>query len=86
VILSRRFSTFRKIWSSAVGMSRAEALRAGPGAALHVAGALSAGLAVALLQDPLPGFFTTDRALPSRCKGDAAGFKIALELIVSAER
>jgi len=46
-------------WSSAVGMCRADALRAGLG-----------GGASGLIQ----------------CKGDAAGFKIALELIVNAKR
>jgi dolichol-phosphate mannosyltransferase len=38
------------------------------------------------LHDPLSGFFATDRACLTRCQGDAAGFKIALELIVNAER
>ncbi len=35
------------------------------------------------LHDPLSGFFATDRARLIRCKGNAAGFKIALELIVN---
>jgi dolichol-phosphate mannosyltransferase len=39
---------------------------------------------LAHLHDPLSGFFATDRAWLTRCKGDAAGFKIALELIVNA--
>jgi len=40
---------------------------------------------LARLHDPLSGFFATDRASLIRCKGDAAGFKIALELIINAE-
>jgi len=38
------------------------------------------------LHDPLSGFFATDRVSLIQCKGDAAGFKIALELIVNARR
>jgi dolichol-phosphate mannosyltransferase len=41
---------------------------------------------LARLHDPLSGFFATDRAALIQCKGDAAGFKIALELIVNAKR
>ena len=41
---------------------------------------------LARLHDPLSGFFATDRASLIQCKGDAAGFKIALELIVNAQR
>jgi dolichol-phosphate mannosyltransferase len=41
---------------------------------------------LARLRDPLSGFFATDRAGLVQCKGDAAGFKIALELIVNAKR
>ena len=41
---------------------------------------------LARLHDPLSGFFATDRASLRQCKGDAAGFKIALELIVNAKR
>ncbi|HEY2140062.1 MAG TPA: polyprenol monophosphomannose synthase [Chthoniobacterales bacterium] len=40
---------------------------------------------LARCHDPLSGFFATDRASFSRCKKDAAGFKIALELIVGAD-
>jgi dolichol-phosphate mannosyltransferase len=36
------------------------------------------------LRDPLSGFFATARARLLACKSDAAGFKIALELIVNA--
>jgi dolichol-phosphate mannosyltransferase len=36
------------------------------------------------LRDPLSGFFATERARLLECKSDAAGFKIALELIVNA--
>ncbi|MEY2521128.1 MAG: dolichol-phosphate mannosyltransferase [Verrucomicrobiota bacterium] len=36
------------------------------------------------LRDPLSGFFATDRARLLACKSDAAGFKIALELIANA--
>jgi len=52
-------------------MSRAACLMAWPLARLH---------------DPLSGFFATDRAWLVQCKTDAAGFKIALELIVNAQR
>jgi dolichol-phosphate mannosyltransferase len=52
-------------------MSRAACLMAWPLAHLH---------------DPLSGFFATDRVWLVQCKGDAAGFKIALELIVNAGR
>jgi dolichol-phosphate mannosyltransferase len=38
------------------------------------------------LRDPLSGFFATDREALIHCKGDAAGFKVALELIVNAPR
>lgn len=38
------------------------------------------------LHDPLSGFFATERASLVQCKTDAAGFKIALELIVNAQR
>jgi dolichol-phosphate mannosyltransferase len=41
---------------------------------------------LARLHDPLSGFFATERASLMQCNGDAAGFKIALELIVNAER
>jgi dolichol-phosphate mannosyltransferase len=41
---------------------------------------------LARLHDPLSGFFATDRAWLIQCKGDASGFKIALELIVNAKR
>jgi dolichol-phosphate mannosyltransferase len=41
---------------------------------------------ISRLHDPLSGFLATDRARLLGCKGDAAGFKIALELIVNAER
>jgi dolichol-phosphate mannosyltransferase len=41
---------------------------------------------LARLHDPLSGFFATDRAWLIQCAGDAAGFKIALELIVNAKR
>jgi dolichol-phosphate mannosyltransferase len=41
---------------------------------------------LARLNDPLSGFFATDRAWLIQCEGDAAGFKIALELIVNAKR
>jgi dolichol-phosphate mannosyltransferase len=41
---------------------------------------------LARLHDPLSGFFATERAWIIQCKGDAAGFKIALELIVNAKR
>lgn len=51
-------------------MSRAACLMAWPLARLH---------------DPLSGFFATDRDALLQCKGDAAGFKIALELIVNAK-
>ncbi|MEP6698172.1 MAG: polyprenol monophosphomannose synthase [Verrucomicrobiota bacterium] len=37
-------------------------------------------------KDPLSGFFATERARLIQCKNDAAGFKIALELIVQARR
>jgi dolichol-phosphate mannosyltransferase len=40
---------------------------------------------LARCHDPLSGFFATDRAFLSRCREDAAGFKIALELIVGAD-
>lgn len=36
------------------------------------------------LKDPLSGFFATHRMSLMRCKGNAAGFKIGLEVIVSA--
>ncbi|MEN3369354.1 MAG: dolichol-phosphate mannosyltransferase [Verrucomicrobiota bacterium] len=36
------------------------------------------------LHDPLSGFFATDRTRLLQCRSDAAGFKIALELIVNA--
>lgn len=39
---------------------------------------------LARLHDPLSGFFATDRTSLVQCRGDAAGFKIALELIVNA--
>jgi dolichol-phosphate mannosyltransferase len=52
-------------------MSRAACLMAWPLARLH---------------DPLSGFFATDRESLVQCRGDAAGFKIALELIVNAKR
>jgi len=35
-------------------------------------------------RDPLSGFFATNRTSLIQCKEDAAGFKIALELLVSA--
>lgn len=38
------------------------------------------------LHDPLSGFFAADRASLIQCKGDASGFKIALEVIVTAPR
>jgi dolichol-phosphate mannosyltransferase len=41
---------------------------------------------LARLRDPLSGFFATDRMWLIQCKGDAAGFKIALEVIVNAKR
>jgi len=41
---------------------------------------------LARLHDPLSGFFATDRAWLIQSEGDAAGFKIALELIVNAKR
>jgi dolichol-phosphate mannosyltransferase len=37
-------------------------------------------------KDPLSGFFATERASLIQCGGDAAGFKIALEIIVNAKR
>jgi dolichol-phosphate mannosyltransferase len=52
-------------------MSRAACLLAWPLARLH---------------DPLSGFFATDRVWLVQCKGDATGFKIALELIANANR
>jgi dolichol-phosphate mannosyltransferase len=36
------------------------------------------------LHDPLSGFFATERSSLVRCRGDAAGFKIALELVANA--
>lgn len=36
------------------------------------------------IRDPLSGFFATQRKSLLQCNGDAAGFKIALELIASA--
>lgn len=36
------------------------------------------------IKDPLSGFFATERASLRRCKADAAGFKIALEVIAAA--
>jgi dolichol-phosphate mannosyltransferase len=39
---------------------------------------------LARLHDPLSGFFATDRGSLLRCRGDAAGFKIALELVANA--
>jgi dolichol-phosphate mannosyltransferase len=41
---------------------------------------------ISRLHDPLSGFLATDRARLLECKGDPAGFKIALELVVNAER
>ena len=37
-------------------------------------------------KDPLSGFFATERVRLIQCKNDAAGFKIALEVIVQAAR
>jgi len=39
---------------------------------------------LARLHDPLSGFFATERTSLTRCRGDASGFKIALEVIVNA--
>lgn len=39
---------------------------------------------VTSVKDPLSGFFATQRKSLMRCKGDAAGFKIGLEVIVNA--